>query len=240
MSVELGPCSTIVRREALRRAGIEDEVLAWAVGSQVHTYDADLIAFNSMGNDDYLEKLTAQGLVVGDDIAGARCSWLERENLGTGAGVYPIFQCRSARLKGTSLLPVCEQGMSVARRDKCGQPRPWLDQQNSAVTDQCESTVTDCQVGAGGHDAPASRSAHHTNRNQGREKSTIKLLWREFLDPGKTGQEVRSTLTSLFFCALLPLFLFSIGYNWLGLTVMGFSSLWLLHKMVTPRKPPGD
>jgi hypothetical protein len=125
MAIELGMVNVTVRRDALRRVGIEAECMERVRGSEVHTADHHLVNLASMsGADAYriAQGLLETGLENGKDIADQTSDWLETDTL---RDEPPICFLRRAWLRGTDPAALVEMPWLKEKRDRIPGPRPW-------------------------------------------------------------------------------------------------------------------
>lgn len=125
MAIELGMVNVTVRRDALRRVGLEAALLARVASSRVDTADEHLVNLTFMSSRDAdlcIADLGASGLTEPGDIAGQGTDWLEHDTLRAGP---PICHLRRAWLRGTDPDALAEMPWLKEKRDRLPDPRPW-------------------------------------------------------------------------------------------------------------------
>lgn len=126
MSVELGPVNVTVRRDALKRLGIEAEYLEKARQSSVCTCDEHLVNLSFMSSSDaahYTKELLAIGLDEPEDIAARGSDWLEFEHRSFPEA--PVLNHTHAWLRGSDSGELMEMPWLSEKRDRLPFPRPW-------------------------------------------------------------------------------------------------------------------
>ncbi len=131
MAIELGMVNVTIRRDALRRVGLEEALLERVAVSRMHTSDEHLVNLtfmSSMDADLCVEDLGASGLEEPEDIAGKGTDWLDHDTLRAGP---PICHLRRAWLRGTDPDALAEMPWLKEKRDRIPGPRPWCSPEGS-------------------------------------------------------------------------------------------------------------
>lgn len=126
MSVELGPVNVTVRRDALRRQGIEATYLEKCRHSSVNTFDEHLVNLAFMSSSDatyYTKELLALGLTEPEDIAAKGSDWFEFEHRSFPEA--PVLNHSHAWLRGSDPGVLMEMTWLLEKRDKLPFSRPW-------------------------------------------------------------------------------------------------------------------
>lgn len=126
MSVELGPVNVTVRRDALRRMGIEAAYLEKVRHSSVNTCDEHLVNLAFMSSSDatyYTNELLAFGLTEPGDIATMGSDWLQFEHRSFPEA--PVLNHTHAWLRGFDPGELMEMPWLSVKREKLPFSRPW-------------------------------------------------------------------------------------------------------------------